>query len=68
VAAGYPEGIPAMSARHTCEQRPGRLEIAWPFMVLLAVLILSIHGAIVPALALIPLLPKSDFYRGSRPK
>jgi hypothetical protein len=44
------------------------LEIAWPFIVLLAVVILSIYGAIVPALALVPLLPRSAFYRGSRPK
>jgi hypothetical protein len=65
---GYPEGIPAMPTRHAPEQRYQCVEIAWAIIVLAAVVFLSIRGAIIPALALVPLLPKSELRRKSRRK
>jgi len=56
-----------MPTRHTPEQRSRCLEIGWAIIVLAAIVFLSIRGAIVPALALVPLLPRSDFHRNSKP-
>jgi hypothetical protein len=56
-----------MPARHTPKQPPRRLEMGWAIIVLAAIVFLSIRGAIVPALALVPLLPRSDFHR-AKPK
>jgi hypothetical protein len=57
-----------MPTRHTPEQPAQRLEIGWAIIVLAAIVFLSIRDAIIPALALVPLLPRSEFRCNSKPK
>jgi hypothetical protein len=57
-----------MPTRRTPEQPAQRLEIGWAIIVLAAIVFLSIRDAIIPALALVPLLPRSEFRRNSKPK
>jgi hypothetical protein len=57
-----------MPTRHTPEQSIQCLEIGWSTIVLAAIVFLSVRGAIIPALALVPLLPRSEFRRSSKPK
>jgi hypothetical protein len=68
VATGYPEGYPTMPTRRTPEQPAQCLEVGWAILVLAAIVFLSIRGAIIPALALVPLLPRSELRRSSKPK
>ena len=55
-----------MPTRHTPEQSIQCLEIGWATIVLAAIVFLSIRGATIPALALVPLLPRSEFRRHSK--
>jgi hypothetical protein len=57
-----------MPTRHKPEQSIRCLEIGWATIVLAAIVFLSIRGAIIPALALVPLLSRSEFRRSSKPK
>jgi hypothetical protein len=56
-----------MPTRHPLEQSSERLEVSWAIIVLAAIVFLSIRGATIPALALVPLLPRSEFRRHSKP-
>jgi hypothetical protein len=57
-----------MPTRHPLEQSSQRLEISWAIIVLAAIVFLSIRGATIPALALVPLLPRSEFRHHSKRK
>ena len=54
-----------MPPRHTPERHSPWPEIGWAILVLAAIVFLSIRGATIPALALVPLLPRSEFRRNS---